>query len=59
MIQNRVGSLHAVKEALLRAALRHNNGNLSLAAANLGMTRAQLSYHLKKMDEQQLPAYAP
>lgn len=59
VIQNRVGSLSAVKDALLRAALRHNNDNLTLAAANLGMTRAQLSYHLKKMDEPQLPAYAP
>ncbi|MET1115774.1 MAG: sigma 54-interacting transcriptional regulator [Comamonas sp.] len=59
VIQNRVGSLNAVKDALLRAALRHNNDNLSLAAANLGMTRAQLSYHLKKMGEQQLTSYAP
>ena len=59
VIQNRVGGLGAVKDALLRAALRHNNDNLTLAAANLGMTRAQLSYHLKKMEEPQLPAYAP
>ncbi len=59
VIQNRVGSLSAVKDALLRAALRHNNDNLTLAAANLGMTRAQLSYHLKKMDEPQLPSCAP
>lgn len=59
VIQNRVVSLSAVKDALLRAALRHNNDNLTLAAANLAMTRAQLSYHLKKMDEPQLPACAP
>lgn len=59
VIQNRVGSLNAIKDALLRAALRHNNDNLPLAAANLGMTRAQLSYHLKKMDEQPTPTFAP
>ncbi|WP_159914705.1 sigma 54-interacting transcriptional regulator [Pantoea sp. 18069] len=59
VIQNRVGSLNAVKDALLRAALRHNNDNLTLAAANLGMTRARLSYHLKKIDEPQLPSYTP
>lgn len=51
IIENRVASLNALKDAMLRAALRHSKGNLSLAAASLGMTRAQLSYHLKKMSE--------
>lgn len=50
-IENQVGSLHAIKNAIMRAALKLSNGNIALAAASLGMTRAQLSYQLKKIND--------
>lgn len=51
LIESRLGSLSSVKDALLRAALRRSHGNAALAAASLGLTRAQLTYQLKKMNE--------
>lgn len=45
------GSLNTIKDSLLKAAMRRSQGNLSLAAAALGMTRGQLNYQLKKLDE--------
>lgn len=51
VIENRLGSLGTIKDALLRAALRRSHGNLPLAAASLGLTRAQLTYQLKKLNE--------
>lgn len=43
------GRMAAIKDALARAAVRHSHGNISHAAAMLGLTRGQLSYQLKKM----------
>ncbi|MCB1897408.1 MAG: AAA family ATPase, partial [Rhodocyclaceae bacterium] len=41
-------SLDEVEEMLIRFAVRQADGNLAGAARTLGMTRAQLSYRLKK-----------
>ena len=51
LIESQAGSLNAIKDALLRSALRLSNGNLNMAAASLGMTKAQLTYQLKKINE--------
>lgn len=51
IIESRVANLSTLKDAMLRAALRRSGGNMSLAAASLGVTRAQLNYHLKKMQD--------
>lgn len=51
IIQSGQGSLNTIKDSLLKAAMRRSQGNLSLAAATLGMTRGQLNYQLKKLDE--------
>lgn len=51
VIQSGQGSLNTIKDSLLKAAMRRSQGNLSLAAATLGMTRGQLNYQLKKLDE--------
>lgn len=53
MLESGVVSLSAIKDAMLRAALRHSHGNATLAAASLGLTRGQLTYQLKKRDESQ------
>lgn len=58
IIESGTGQLHTFKDALARAAMRHSQGNISHAAAILGITRGQLSYQIKKMpdwaDEQEL-----
>ncbi len=51
VIERGLGHLSAVKDALLRAAMRRAKSNPSLAAASLGLTRSQLSYQLRKLDE--------
>lgn len=51
VIESGQGSLNTIKDSLLKAAMRRSQGNLSLAAATLGMTRGQLNYQLKKFDE--------
>ncbi|MPM44014.1 Anaerobic nitric oxide reductase transcription regulator NorR [bioreactor metagenome] len=51
LIESGQGSLNTIKDSLLKAAMRRSQGNLSLAAAVLGMTRGQLNYQLKKLDE--------
>ncbi len=51
VIERGLGNLSSVKEALLQAALRRSHGNLTLAAASLGLTRSQLNYQLKKHDD--------
>ncbi len=45
------GSLGDVEEALVKAALAQSNGNISKAAQLLGVTRAQMEYRAKKLDE--------
>ncbi len=44
-------TLQSLEEELLKAAVEKTNGNLSAAARMLGMTRPQLAYRLKKLDE--------
>jgi len=44
-------SLGDIEEALVKAALRQANGNVSRAAHRLGVTRAQMEYRAKKLDE--------
>ena len=51
VIESGQGSFNTIKDSLLKAAMRHSRGNLSAAAATLGMTRGQLNYQLKKVDE--------
>ncbi len=47
-VQSRATSLSDVQDALVRAALKAAQGNVSEAARALGLTRAQLDYRLKK-----------
>ena len=51
IIESGAGQLHTFKDALARAAMRHSQGNISHAAAILGITRGQLSYQIKKMPD--------
>ena len=51
VIESGQGNLNTIKDSLVKAAMRRSQGNLSLAAATLGMTRGQLNYQLKKLDE--------
>jgi two-component system, NtrC family, response regulator HydG len=51
-IEQRLGSLHGAKDALLRAAYRRSNGNIALAADALGLTRSQMTYQLRKIGTQ-------
>lgn len=44
------GALGNIQDALTRAALKQTGGNVSKAAALLGVTRAQLDYRMKKLD---------
>lgn len=44
-------SLEALEGALIQEAVARANGNLSAAARALGMTRPQLSYRLKRLQE--------
>lgn len=51
LLENGHRDMSSIKDALARAAMRHSQGNISHAATMLGMTRGQLSYQLKKMQE--------
>ncbi len=43
--------LEVVEEALIRGAVARSDGNLAAAARTLGLTRAQLAYRFRKLDE--------
>jgi DNA-binding NtrC family response regulator len=46
-------SLEALEQQLIREAMDKSNGNISAAARLLGMTRPQLAYRLKKLEDRQ------
>ncbi|HGO6160000.1 TPA: sigma 54-interacting transcriptional regulator [Burkholderia cepacia] len=48
VLQQNLGTLSEVEDALVRAALRQAGGNVSRAAGLLGLTRAQMDYRVKK-----------
>ncbi len=50
-VLNGVFTLDEVESMLLEAAVTKANGNLSSAARLLGITRPQLAYRLKRMQE--------
>lgn len=49
-VQMNKATLCEVEDALVRAALKAPNGNISEAARLLGLTRAQLDYRVKKLN---------
>jgi len=51
MVQRAAVSLDEVENALVRAAFASAGGNMSKAATLLGVTRAQLAYRVKKLQE--------
>ena len=48
-------TLGDMEDAMTRAALKQTGGNISKAAALLGITRAQLDYRVKKLETQAAP----
>jgi transcriptional regulator with GAF, ATPase, and Fis domain len=44
-------SLDALESTLILAAVKRADGNLSAAARMLGLTRPQLSYRMKKLQD--------
>ncbi|MOA58122.1 Bacterial regulatory protein, Fis family [compost metagenome] len=42
-------NLDQVQDALIRAAVKNTGGNITQAAPILGITRARLDYHFKKI----------
>jgi len=50
-VLNGVFTLDEVESMLLEAAVAKSRGNLSSAARLLGITRPQLAYRLKRMQE--------
>lgn len=49
VIEKQSVSLADVEEALVKAAVRQSNGNISKAAGLLGISRAQMEYRAKKL----------
>lgn len=47
-VRDRGVSLEAIEDALIKAALERTHGNVSRAAALLGISRAQMDYRVKK-----------
>jgi len=58
-VLNGVFTLDEVESMLLEAAVTKAKGNLSSAARLLGITRPQLAYRLKRMQEGEKPGQAP
>ena len=48
IIENREVSMQDIETAMLRAAMKSANGNISKAATLLGLSRAQMEYRTKK-----------
>lgn len=48
IIENRKVTMQEIEVAMLRAAMKSSNGNISKAAALLGLSRAQMEYRTKK-----------
>ncbi|MCY1270798.1 Phenol regulator MopR [compost metagenome] len=51
IVQRSAVSLEEVENSLVRAAFSAANGNMSKAATLLGVTRAQLAYRIKKLQD--------
>jgi len=51
IVQQRSATLFDVEDTLVNAAFKASKGNMSRAAALLGITRAQLAYRVKKLRE--------
>ncbi|VVE17960.1 sigma-54-dependent Fis family transcriptional regulator [Pandoraea nosoerga] len=51
VVSNSNLSLELIENTLVKAAFKASEGNFTRAASLLGVTRAQLAYRIKKMDE--------
>ncbi|VTZ21285.1 Sigma-54-dependent Fis family transcriptional regulator [Methylocella tundrae] len=49
VVKNESASLYDVEQALIKAAIRQSNGNISKAASLLRISRAQMEYRAKKL----------